>query len=303
MGVALRRTSARAEEIFVLAEEVSRLPLRKLCEEGPIEELTRTRVAQLAVVTVSLAAAAHLEEVLGARPSVVAVAGHSVGELAAYCWGGALELETTLRLVHRRGELMERDSSQIDGTMVAVLNLDAEPLSKLCAEASLRTGTCVEVANLNAPGQVVLSGDREAIAAVTELATAAGARRVIPLTVGGPFHSRYMAAAGADFASVVTNETFSTPHTPVVLNTSGRAVSDPQALAEELAVQITSPVRWEDSVRELQSMGCSTFIELGPGQVLTGLIRRTLPEANAVSAGTPETVASVSQLFTAARAS
>src|SRR5436190_5978452 len=117
MGVALRHASARAEEIFALAEEVSRLPLRRLCEEGPLEELTRTRVAQLAVVTVSLAAAAHLEEVLGGRPTVVAVAGHSVGELAAYCWGGALDIETTLRLVHRRGELMERDSAQVEGTM------------------------------------------------------------------------------------------------------------------------------------------------------------------------------------------
>src|SRR5436190_679577 len=200
MGVALRHASARAEEIFALAEEVSRLPLRRLCEEGPLEELTRTRVAQL------------------------------------------------------------------------------------CAQASGQTGTSVEVANLNAPGQVVLSGDREGIGAATELATRAGARRVIPLSVGGPFHSRYMAAAAAEFASVVEGAGFATPHTPVVLNTSGRAVSDPEALAAELAVQITSPVRWEESVRQLQAMGCSTFIELGPGQVLTGLIRRTLPDANAVSA-------------------
>jgi len=302
MGVALRQASRRADEIFELAEEVSRLPLRRLCEEGPLSELTRTNVAQIAVVAVSLAAAAYLDEILGERPQIAAVAGHSVGELAAYCWAGALDVETTLRLVHRRGELMERDSSRVDGTMVAVLNLGAEELVDICAEASRKTGTSVEVANLNAPGQVVLSGDREAIAAVTELATAAGARRVIPLTVGGPFHSRYMAAAAEEFGNAVEQATFSAPHTPIVLNTTAAATTKLEDLRDELSVQITSPVRWEESVQHLAALSCSTFIELGPGQVLTGLIRRTLPEAQVVAAGTPETIAAVSHLLAGAAA-
>ena len=297
MGVALRRSSAAAENIFRLAEEVSGLPLRKLCEEGPLSELTRTNVAQVAVVAASLAAAACLEELVGRRPEIEAVAGHSVGELAAYCWAGALDAETALRLVQRRGELMERDSAALDGTMVAVLNLDAHQLERICAAASASTGMTVEIANLNAPGQVVLSGTRTAVALASELATAEGARRVVPLAVGGPFHSRHMSTAARDFKEAVEQAGFHRPHTPVVLNTTAAATTDIGALRDELSVQITSPVRWEDTLRSLAALGCATFIELGPGQVLTGLVRRTLPGAQAVAAGTPETIASISQQF------
>jgi [acyl-carrier-protein] S-malonyltransferase len=295
MGTALRQASRSAEDLFQLAEDVTGLPLRQLCEEGPLSELTRTSVAQIGVVVVSLAAAAHLDEMLGRRPEAIAVAGHSVGELAAYCWAGALDAETTIRLVHRRGQLMERDSSQVDGTMVAVLNLGAEALVRLCSEASARTGSTVQVANLNAPGQVVLSGERTAIAAASELATAAGARRVIPLTVGGPFHSRYMEAAARNFADAVSRADFHQPHTPIVLNTTAAATTNVEALRGELVTQITSPVRWEESVQALARMGCTSFVELGPGQVLTGLVRRTCPEAHAVAAGTPEEVNSIVQ--------
>ena len=295
MGTALRRASRAAEDLFQLAEDVTDLPLRKLCEEGPLSELTRTSVAQIGVVVVSLAAAIHLEEMLSRKPEAIAVAGHSVGELAAYCWAGALDAETAIRLVHRRGQLMERDSSQVDGTMVAVLNLDAEALLSVCTQASAQTGSTVQVANLNAPGQVVLSGERTAIAAASELATAAGARRVIQLTVGGPFHSRYMEPAARDFADAIGHADFHQPHTPIVLNTSAAATTDVEALRGELVTQITNPVRWEDSLQALARLGCTTFIELGPGQVLTGLVRRTLPEAGAVSAGTPEEVENIVQ--------
>jgi len=297
MGTALRQASPAAEQIFLLAERITDLPLRSLCDEGPLEELTRTSVAQVAVVVVSLAAAAHLREVVGGRPEALAVAGHSVGELAAYCWAGVLDEETTIRLVHERGRLMERDSSQVDGTMVAVLNVDATALRGICSEASARTGASVEVANLNAPGQVVLSGERAAIAFASELATAAGARRVIPLNVGGPFHSRYMEAAAHDFRDIVFWAELHQPHTPIVLNSTGEATTDPDALRVELSRQITSPVRWEDSVHTLAKMGCSTFVELGPGQVLAGLVRRTLPEAPTLSAGAPDAIVTAAALF------
>jgi len=296
MGTTLRQASRAADDLFQLAEAITGLPLRTLCDEGPLSELTRTSIAQIAVVVVSLAAAAHLTEVLGRKPEAPAVAGHSVGELAAYCWAGVLDAETTLRLVHARGQLMERDAAQLDGTMVAVLNLDAEALRRICAEASAKTDAGVEVANLNAPGQVVLSGDRAAIAAASELATTAGARRVIPLTVGGPFHSHYMEPAARNFQDVVARAAFHEPVTPVVLNTTAAATTDVDTLRAELSVQITSPVRWEDTLHTLAKMGCSTFIELGPGQVLTGLIRRTLPDARAVAAGDPAAVASVAEL-------
>ncbi len=300
MGTALRQASPAVEKIFELAEDLSGLPLRRLCDEGPLPELTRTSIAQIAVVVVSLAAAQHLEEVLGRRPEVAAVAGHSVGELAAYCWAGVLEPETTIKLVHQRGQLMERDSSQADGTMVAVLNLDAESLRGICAEASGKAGASVEVANLNAPGQVVLSGDRAAIAVATELATAAGARRVIPLTVGGPFHSRYMKTAAKDFRDIVSQADFHQPSIPIVLNTTAAATTDIDALRAELPLQVTSPVLWEDSLHTLADMGCATFVELGPGQVLSGLVRRTLPDARSIAAGTPDAISAVAELFSLA---
>jgi [acyl-carrier-protein] S-malonyltransferase len=297
MGTALCKASPAAEQIFQLAEDVTGLPLRKLCEEGPLTELTRTSVAQIAVVAVSLATAAHLEELLGHPPEATGVAGHSVGELAAYCCAGTLDVETTIRLVHQRGQLMERDSAQVDGTMVAVLNLDADRLQAVCADASAQSGSTVQVANHNAPGQVVLSGNRAAIAAASDIATAAGARRVIPLAVGGPFHSRYMDAAARDFRTLVAEVIFRPPHTPIVLNTTAGGTTDIDLLRDELSVQITSPVRWEDSLHTLVGMGCDTFIELGPGQVLTGLVRRTLPEARTYAAGSPEALAAVVDLY------
>ena len=298
MGTALRSASRPADEVFQLAEDVTGLPLRTLCDEGPLADLTRTSVAQVAVVAVSLAAAAYLEELLGRPPRFGAVAGHSVGELAAYCCAGALDVESTLHLVHRRGQLMERDAEDVDGTMVAVLNLDPARLARICVEAGERTGAGVEVANLNAPGQTVLSGARAAIAVASEMATAAGARRVIPLAVGGPFHSQYMEAAAADFKQAVSDVSFRTPHTPIVLNTTAEPTTDVEALRDELPRQITSPVRWEESIRTLARMGCLTFVELGSGQVLSGLARRILPEGQVVTAGVPDAVVAVADLFT-----
>jgi [acyl-carrier-protein] S-malonyltransferase len=300
MGTALRRASRGAEEVFLLAESITDLPLRRLCDEGPLEELTRTSIAQVAVVAVSLAAGTYLRELVGRPPAARAVAGHSVGELAAFWWAGVFDTETTIRLVHQRATLMERDAAQVDGTMVAVLNLDASTLRSVCEQASDMAGGSVEVANLNAPGQVVLSGDRGAIAAAAELATAAGARRVIPLNVGGPFHSRYMAAAARDFRDVVAAADFNAPDTPIVLNTSGEATIDPDRLRQELAEQITSPVRWEESVHALARMGCAAFVELGPGDVLTGLVRRTLPEASGLPAGIPDAIQTAAALLVGA---
>lgn len=293
MGVALRQASDTADMLFRLADEVSGLPIGELCASGPLEALTRTNVAQTAVVATSLAAAAVLEEVLGGPPYVTAVAGHSVGELAAMCWASALDVSTALGLVHERGRLMERDSATTDGTMVAVLGLQAQQLESICAKASALSGERVQVANRNAPGQVVLSGHRVAIASAGELALAAGARRVLPLSVGGPFHSVYMEAAAADFEGPVARAAVRQPRVPIVLNTTATGTTDPGVLKDELPLQITRPVRWEESLLALGEMGCDIFVELGPGQVLTGMVKRTLPQATALAAGNPETVAKV----------
>jgi [acyl-carrier-protein] S-malonyltransferase len=288
MGTALRNGSARARQLIDLAEQATGLPIGECCAGGPVEELTRTHVAQVAVVVTSLAAAAHLEELLGQRPPVVAVAGHSVGELTAICWAGALDSRATLRLVGERGRLMERDSAASDGTMVAVLGLDASQLEPICEQASRQAGETVQVANLNAPGQVVLSGHRAAIAVAADLARGAGARRVLALQVGGPFHSRYMEAAAADFCGAVWQTEISDPQPPVVLNTTGRAATTATEIRDELCSQVCRAVRWEDSLHTLHAMGCRTFLELGPGQVLTGMVRRTLPDVDAFAAGDPD---------------
>ena len=297
MGVELRRVSDRADRLFRLADEMTRLPIGELCAKGPLDDLTRTHVAQTAVVVTSLAAALVLEEIAGCRPPAVAVAGHSVGELTAYCWAGAIDETTALQLVHERGRLMELESAASEGTMVAVLGLDAEILEEVCTVASERSGHWVAVANLNAPGQVVLSGHRAAIAAASELATERGARRVLPLNVGGPFHSRYMEPAARDFAAAVERAQIVDAAVPIVLNTTTTPETQASVLRAELPRQMTASVRWEESVRTLQAMGCDSFVELGPGQVLSGLVRRTLSTATIAAAGSPDGLRDAAKLF------
>jgi [acyl-carrier-protein] S-malonyltransferase len=212
-------------------------------------------------------------------------------------WAGALDTETALRLGFERSRLMARDSAACDGTMVAVLGLGEAELVALCDEASQRSGAHAQVANLNAPGQVVLSGDRAALGIASALAQAAGARRVLPLNVGGPFHSVYMGPAAHAFRGVVDAATLQRATTPVILNTSATPATDPAVLRDELATQITRSVRWEDSVQTLARLGCDTILELGPGQVLTGLVRRILPNAQALAGGTPEALAKAASVL------
>ncbi|MBM2810314.1 MAG: fabD [Chloroflexi bacterium] len=300
MGVALREAFTAADALFRLADEITGLPISKLCAEGPLSELTRTCVAQTAVVVTSLAAAAALSERIERPLALTAVAGHSVGELTAMCWAGAMSPEETLRLAHERGRLMERDSGAVKGAMVAVLGLDADSLERVCETASSEAGSMVQVANLNAPGQVVLSGHKEAIAAATKLALAAGAARVIPLNVGGPFHSVYMQAAATEFGAIVATAVISRAQVPVVLNTTAQTEQEPEALRTELARQISRPVFWDASLRTLYGLGCRTFIELGPGQVLTGLAKRTLKDVTLLAVGTLPALDRAADLIAAA---
>ena len=301
MGKALCEASARAREVYAAADRVTGLPITELCVSGAIEELTRTDRTQVAMFATSLAVAAALEEALGFAPTALGTGGHSVGELAAICWAGALSLEDGLALVYQRGLLMERDSNRVDGTMVAVLGLDTERLESVCTEASKQSSAHVQVANLNAPGQVVISGARVAVEAAATLAQAAGASRVLPLNVGGPFHSVYMSDAAVAFASLCSHVAFSEARFPVVLNTTAAATTEPEALRDELSGQITRPVRWAESVQTLSRLGCTVFLELGPGRVLGGLVRRTLPDATVVSAGDTEALAGAAQIWTNTR--
>jgi [acyl-carrier-protein] S-malonyltransferase len=282
MGADLQRRSAHARRLFELADEVTGLPISRLCAEGPLDRLTQTDVAQPAVITTSLAALAVLREELGMQAD--AVAGHSVGEIAAYAAAGALEETDALRFVHARAQAMAAACQQVDGGMSAVLGLDEDALRGVCVQATVN-GSSVELANLNAPGQLIVSGARDALDRLADVAKTAGARRVMPLNVGGPFHSVYMRPAAEALSSAILATTFQTARMPVVLNASARDSRDVADLQQELAVQVYSPVRWIESLQRLAVLGCGAFVEVGPGNVLTGLVRRTLPEVRAVSFG------------------
>ncbi|MGD0834817.1 MAG: acyltransferase domain-containing protein [Candidatus Dormibacteria bacterium] len=228
--------------------------------------LRRTEIAQPALVLTEMVLAAALPS----RLDVVVVAGHSVGEFAACAAAGALAPEDALRLVIERSRLM---AAMTQGTMAAVLGLDAVELARLCERVD---GTVV-VANLNAPGQVVISGTEDAVAAAGDLARTAGARRVVPLRVGGAFHSPLMADAAAAFARAMDAAPLRAPRVPVVTNVGADPVTDVEILRDRMRRQMGSPVQWEASVRRMVEMGVQALVEVGPGAVLTGLARRAAP--------------------------
>ena len=285
-------TDLPARDLFELADTITGLPISRLCAEGPLERLTETDVAQPAVVTTSLAALRALCDVV--EPG--AVAGHSVGEIAAYVAAGALDDASALKLVHARAQAMAAACQQVDGTMAAVLGLDEAALRDACMRATLN-GSSVEVANLNAPGQLIVSGARDAIARVSDSAKAAGARRVMPLNVGGPFHSVYMRPAAEALARAIDETVFHDARMPVVLNATAAESTDADVLKEELRVQVYSPVRWIDTLQRLWAMGCDCFVEVGPGNVLAGMVKRTLPEARVASFGAMADLAGVKALL------
>lgn len=237
------------------------------------EELLRpTDVAQPALIFTEVVLAAALPRDL----EVVAVAGHSVGELAACAAAGVMAPEVTLRLAVERGRRM---AAMQEGTMAAVLGLEAETLTGLCAEV----GGGVVVANLNAPGQVVVSGPAAAVAELLRRARAAGARRVVPLRVSGAFHSPLMAEAAAGFARVLDSVPMSAAAVPIVANVDAEAVSDPAGIRDRLRRQMVSPVRWTESVDRMVRLGAEALVEVGPGGVLSGLAHRIAPGTPALS--------------------
>ncbi len=251
---------------------------------GDEERLRATEVAQPALVFTELALAAALPPGL----EVVAFAGHSVGELSALGASGALDPEQALRLAVERGRLM---AGMREGTMAAVLGLEADVVARLCAEME---GTVV-VANLNAPGQVVVSGAAAAVDALSTRAREAGARRVLPLKVSGAFHSPLMVEAAAEFAQLLATVEMRVPSAPVVANVDALPVTDPVRLREGLGRQMVSPVRWSESVLRMAEMGAQALVEVGPGSVLTGLARRIAPATPALSVDSLEAAASLEE--------
>ena len=291
MGMALADAFPEAAEVLAAADEV--VPgLGRLMREGPEEELRRTSNAQPALLAASLACWAVWRRRAPADPA--AMAGHSLGEYSALAAAGALELRDALRLVRTRGELMDQAVPAGRGSMAAVLGLADEVVEAVCREASRAVGgdvPAVVPANFNAPGQVVVSGSVEGLAQVQARVKARGGR-FMPLSVSGPFHSPFMAPAAARFETALRETPFSAPRVEVFANvTAAPHPSSPDRIRELLQAQLTAPVRWVETVQALAGLGVTHFVELGPGRVLSGLVRRILGDGVvAVSAGDPDTL-------------
>lgn len=313
MGADVYRASPAARAIFDAADTALGFALSRLCFEGPDEALRETINTQPALVTTSLALLAALQESAGApaltdgaEPPLSApltpswLAGHSVGEYAALAASGALDVAATVRLARERGRLMHEEGSTIPGGMAAVLGMDAPALERVCAEATARTRAAltpeeaaahpgaghVVLANDNAPGQIIISGERRALEAAMELAKVAGARRVAPLAVSGAFHSPVMAPAAAGLARAVDAALIHNAAIPIVSNISATPISAADDIRRELAGQIVSPVQWTRTIEWLVAQGVTLFVEIGAGQVLTGLMKRIAREATALSVST-----------------
>jgi [acyl-carrier-protein] S-malonyltransferase len=297
MGADVAAASPMAHAVFERADRRLGFALSALCFQGPEETLKETINTQPAIVAVSLALLAALEEYLAAKaPSrrlqPAYVAGHSVGEYAALVASGALDLEAALALVRERGRLMHEEGTVCPGGMAAVLGLDDAVLQEVCAQATEETLAAlgpqagrhpgmgrVVVANYNSPGQIVISGAQQALARAMELASARGARRVVALAVSGAFHSPVMEPASASLARSVAEAPLRAAEIPLISNISALPITEAAAFRTELARQIVSPVQWVKTVEFLAAQGVSTFVEIGPGQVLSGLVKRIVKGA------------------------
>jgi len=271
------------ERFFAAATDASGLDIRTLCLEGPIEELTRTEVAQPALFAVSMAMT-ELAREAGLQPDFVA--GHSLGEYTAAVAAGCLSPADGIALVSERGQRMAEIQSQRPGTMGAVIGLPAEQVSELCETA--RAAGSVAPANLNTPTQTVVSGEEAAVVKLLELAEAAGAERAIRLQVGAAFHSELMEPVQTALAEKMQGLDWKDPNPPLVSNASAKTVDSATGVREALVAQIASPVLWVDCVRTLVDAGVTSFLELGSGRVLSGLVRQVEPEAETFAADSPK---------------
>ena len=272
MGRELVDREPVARALFDEADSRLGFPLSQLCFEGPEEALTDTAVQQPALFTTSLAAWAVLSE--RGQADAAYLAGHSLGEFSALAAAGALRFADGLALVRRRGELMKLAGRRQPGGMAAILGLDAAPVAELCATAAAETGRYVGVANDNCPGQVVITGDETALARAMTLLGQAGARKVVRLPISIAAHSPLMDSVGGEFAAAVRAAPLVTARIPVVANVTARPITTPDEIRAELTAQLTAPVRWTESVRHLGALGVDAYVEVGPGDVLLGLVKR-----------------------------
>ena len=274
MGADLVQTFPQARETFAQADELLGFALSTLCFEGPAETLQDTRNTQPALYVMGVALWRVLQAELGEALRPAFVAGHSLGEFTALTAAGALDFEHGVRLVRERGRLMNEAAQRRPGAMAAILGLDADTVREICAQAAEQSGGVLVLANDNCPGQIVISGEKDALEAALPLASERGARRVVTLAVSVSSHSPLMEAITPDFQRVLAQTPFAAPRIPIVGNVTASPLTDPDAIREELGAQLTSTVRWTESVRYMLGQGVTTFVELGPKDVLTGLVKR-----------------------------
>jgi len=289
MGKDLAERFPEARDTLQAIDEALAFPLSGLMFEGPEDELTQTHNAQPAILAHSAAVFAAVHT---AGPAPVAAAGHSLGEYSAYVTAGSLTAADAARLVRKRGELMHQAGTERPGTMAAVLGLATAQVEAACREAS-RDGQVATPANLNAPDQTVISGDPDAVRRAGEACKARGAKRVIPLKVSGAFHSPLMAPAASRLRIALDRAPFGDPGFPVIANATAEPVHDAARARRLLTEQLTTPVRWVECVLKAAALAGdgARFIEIGPGNVLAGLVKRIVPGAGVVSLGTAAEVA------------
>jgi [acyl-carrier-protein] S-malonyltransferase len=279
MGKDLCARFAAARAVFSEADDVLRLPLSRLCFEGPLEELTLTANTQPALLAVSCAMIRVLADELGLSPAWAA--GHSVGEFSALVAAGALTFADALQVVRERGCAMQDAVAPGAGSMAAVLGLDNTTIAAICREVA--NGQVVSPANLNGPGQVVVAGHREAVARAGTRAKQMGAKRIVPLAVSAPFHCALMAPAAERLRVVLEPIGVAPLRCPVISNVEAQPYTVAGRVKGLLVRQVTSPVRWQESIETLARLGCTAAIEVGPGRVLSGLVRRIAPEIHCVA--------------------
>ncbi len=287
MGADLVDASARAKEVYEQANALVGFDLRALCFEGTPEQLEATDVQQPAILVTSIALLEALGERVDTRSMLSATAGLSLGEYTALYHAGCLKFEDVVRLVQRRGQLMQAAANAVDSGMVSLIGVDENQAKSICDEAA--QGGVLSPANLNCPGQIVISGDQAACDRSVELASQKGFRAVA-LKVAGAFHSPLMQSAADGLAEVLTDVEINAPSIPVMSNVTGGYHENPQSIRKLLVDQVTQPVRWQDCVEKLIADGYQDFAEIGPNRVLKGLVRKIDKSAKTVSIGKIEDI-------------
>jgi [acyl-carrier-protein] S-malonyltransferase len=283
MGRDLAEQFPGAAELFQEADEILERKLSDITWNGPIEELTKTSNCQPALFVHGLACLSVLRDLAGNFP-IGGAAGLSLGEITAHAAAGTFDFASGLKLVERRGELMDEACAATNGAMAAMIGADENVVRQLAADED------VDIANINAPGQIVISGERAKVEAAIGVAREHGIRRATVLNVAGAYHSRLMESAYEKLGAALQHVTVQPPRFPVISNVTGEEVETPIEIRRTLQDQVTGTVRWMDCVERLAGLGCDFFIELGPGGVLAGLLRRTRKDADVISVSDVESV-------------